>query len=787
MSRYCNLRVHTLDPFMRDNFLEIDRALKLTQEEGDMTFNGDVYITGTLTVDGATALGSTLAVTGATSLSSTLAVAGATTLSSTLLVSGGTTLSSTLQVDGISTFNDNIAIGANYISYAGTDDGIAIDASNNVSIVTGTLSTINHCHFYTDYDVGPIKVYTGQVWLGKAVGGSVVAAMGWYTETGARFEFTALWVNVIAQRVGFNQALPTSAVEILDASLDQLRLTNTDATDYAGFNVDGNGLLTITTVDGGGAAGHINLVPDGSVGINQAAPLAKLEVLSTTTQLRLTYDNNANYATFAVDATGLLTVATVDADGSLAHINLNPDGNVGVKTAAPTYALQVTGTTYVSGATTLASSLDVTGNVQVNTSMFVVNGTNGYTTIAGKVIIGNSGTPQNWLNIHDTTVNSSTPGIDFFSSLTTAPAVYNSGRIYGKFWGVGAGGYTEGCTIIAYPTAANAFTDCLCVRNGRVGIGTLAPDQIIHGYTAGTNIEFWVESGAGRISGFKVDDSTSQTSFISSYRTGASYPMSFIFGAVIKMVLTTTGQLVINDSTLLSSATLEVNGTTFLRDKLCFTQTDLNEYIDSLNDGYIDYRATTGHRFGDGTNYAMFAADGELTLAGTARVEKENSIGLDGIGKGASAPTVTRLGDYYGYAFTIGDDGYASFEVPDEWDSTTAIDIAIHWYINEAYATNSGEVKWQVIYACTPENGAEAVDAPTHTGTLTTGDVNIPATAKYLVESIVTIPAASIAAHDVIGLLVSRVALTAGNNPTAEPVIVSMEYEFYASKLGYAT
>lgn len=50
----------------------------------------------------------------------------------------------------------------------------------------------------------------------------------------------------------------------------------------------------------------------------------------------------------------------------------------------------------------------------------------------------------------------------------------------------------------------------------------------------------------------------------------------------------------------LNAGRFNVNGTTFINDKLILTQTDGNEYIDSLNDGYIDYGATTGHRFNAG-------------------------------------------------------------------------------------------------------------------------------------------------------------------------------------------
>ena len=42
--------------------------------------------------------------------------------------------------------------------------------------------------------------------------------------------------------------------------------------------------------------------------------------------------------------------------------------------------------------------------------------------------------------------------------------------------------------------------------------------------------------------------------------------------------------------------TLEVNGTILVKDKLKFTQDDGDEYIDSLNDGYLDIDATTAIR-----------------------------------------------------------------------------------------------------------------------------------------------------------------------------------------------
>lgn len=78
-------------------------------------------------------------------------------------------------------------------------------------------------------------------------------------------------------------------------------------------------------------------------------------------------------------------------------------------------------------------------------------------------------------------------------------------------------------------------------------------------------------------------------------------------------LITTNGKF--NGNVLIGTDTddgynLQVNGTTLLSDKLVFTQTDGNEYIDSLADGYMDYGATTQHRFNRAVDI-----DGALTCS----------------------------------------------------------------------------------------------------------------------------------------------------------------------------
>jgi len=201
------------------------------------------------------------------------------------------------------------------------------------------------------------------------------------------------------------------------------------------------------------------------------------------------------------------------------------------------------------------------------------------------------------------------------------------------------------------------------------------------------------------------------------------------------------------------------------------------------NNGVIKTFSDGATHIGGAGNYTLFAADGKQTMAGTARVDKDEDIPLTALGKGAAAPATVYIGNYIGYEFTINDTAYFSTEIPYDWDSTTALEIEIHWYINEAFAdAPNGEVRWNIIYTATQENITEAVDAATTT--IDSGDINIPATAKYLVQTIFSIPAASLQAHDVIGVQVKRVALVGGTNPTAKPTLVSAMIEYRANRLG---
>jgi hypothetical protein len=121
---------------------------------------------------------------------------------------------------------------------------------------------------------------------------------------------------------------------------------------------------------------------------------------------------------------------------------------------------------------------------------------------------------------------------------------------------------------------------------------------------------------------------------------------------------------------LTADTSIDLNGVTLATDKIAFTQTDLNEYIDSLADGYIDYRATTGHRFGDGTNYTMLSAGGTLTQVGTARVWKSVDINPQLVKlPGANPPAEDNIGgfSFHRYNRATEESVYYTWIVPDDF------------------------------------------------------------------------------------------------------------------------
>jgi len=186
---------------------------------------------------------------------------------------------------------------------------------------------------------------------------------------------------------------------------------------------------------------------------------------------------------------------------------------------------------------------------------------------------------------------------------------------------------------------------------------------------------------------------------------------------------------------------------------------------------------------GDGTNYTEIKADGEIVLHGTARTTRRLMYPCpDG-----SVPPDEVISDYFiGWSFDIGDDAIVQAALPCDWDQTTDIDIYVEWYIDEAYATDSGEVQWRA--SAGDVFPGESVTTPPRTATNDSGDINIPATANLKVSTnVLTIPAASLVCGSVLGVKFERIAIDDGSDPTADPVCLGITINYIVSNLGVAT
>jgi hypothetical protein len=188
--------------------------------------------------------------------------------------------------------------------------------------------------------------------------------------------------------------------------------------------------------------------------------------------------------------------------------------------------------------------------------------------------------------------------------------------------------------------------------------------------------------------------------------------------------------------------------------------------------------------FGDSTNYASFASDGELTLHGTARVEQFVES-LVPTGKGGSAPAERVTEEpYLSWTFNIGNDSHQTFEAPYSMDYTDSCKIKVHWYTSADQTDD--EVQWRATWNAIPEAGGEVVNGG---GTqVDSGDVNCP-TQWHIIETLVgTITGNSIAQDDIIGLSIERIAIDDGTGPTISTIhVLSIEFEYYMSRLGEAT
>ncbi len=130
-------------------------------------------------------------------------------------------------------------------------------------------------------------------------------------------------------------------------------------------------------------------------------------------------------------------------------------------------------------------------------------------------------------------------------------------------------------------------------NDGNIGFGTPTLTYLLNvgGFNSGKN--------GVAIQGYST---TAARAFVGVDTSGSGLAELTSVGGIGAVIISSDGVSYLNGGNVginetSPQDTLEVNGTILVKDKLKFTQDDGNEYIDSLADGYMDYGATTAHRF----------------------------------------------------------------------------------------------------------------------------------------------------------------------------------------------
>jgi len=325
----------------------------------------------------------------------------------------------------------------------------------------------------------------------------------------------------------------------------------------------------------------------GNVGFGTTSPSAKLHSLATTEQLRLGYDT-ANYASFTVDSTGILTISPTLYTKHTKRFVVDYDSTGAATQNALTFYHDVT---------------------PASSSGFTMRGIQGFTRSYGTQNI--TGTIQGFQGgtIHNSTGTlASAIGGDFYcysagSCGTTTSAKAVQAQLYTEATRIITSGYS---IFLATPTNSGTLTNTygLYIASQTNGTQTNTPFSV---YQAGTADRNYFAGNVG---------------------IGTTNPgMKLVIGADNAKLGFGTGEdasiyydgtnLIINPKEV-GTGYLNIKGQVLVDDKIIFTQTDGNEYIDSLNDGYLDLGATTGIRLKQDTT---LDANMDLVLSGTGYVD----------------------------------------------------------------------------------------------------------------------------------------------------------------------
>jgi hypothetical protein len=171
------------------------------------------------------------------------------------------------------------------------------------------------------------------------------------------------------------------------------------------------------------------------------------------------------------------------------------------------------------------------------------------------------------------------------------------------------------------------------------------------------------------------------------------------------------GNIIYKDGGVIECNGLQVADNELIQIGLPGSTNEGNIYTDG---DHLIIQAVDSMRLGTGTtNYTQVAADGEITLHGTARVKMDMWLGTDGFRTPGTKPaSQVDYGIADAWEFTDGTDDtlYARFKLPNNMDKSVAPTISIGWSTPTA---NAGNCRWQIeyLYRQVDEDMTAAADA----------------------------------------------------------------------------
>ncbi len=202
-----------------------------------------------------------------------------------------------------------------------------------------------------------------------------------------------------------------------------------------------------------------------------------------------------------------------------------------------------------------------------------------------------------------------------------------------------------------------------------------------------------------------------------------------------------------------------------------------------LDNGVVNVDASDNTQIGDGgtTNYAQFAADGELSLHGTARIYQTIWLGANELRENSTmAATLSNWGNGKGWSFADGADKAirANIGIPENMDTSADATVVLFWATNNI----SDDVQWVVTHLARTENEDTSIAGSSSSSTKTSSS-----TSKGLNIDTWTISASDIGATDYyITLDVMRDGDHASDTCTSDAYVIMIGFKYVANSLGEA-